>query len=262
MYILVYTMEEKIIRKVTGIGNGAHVFAPKEWINDEVQIMRVKKNPKEELIKIIYPHLDKITAAFLYGSYARNEQEVGSDLDFFIISNEKFSIKSKNSDIIVVPEDKIEAAKKLNPILFYSMLQEAKSVINQSYLEKLKKEEINFDYFNYFISETKRWIEINKSSIELNKLNNEESDESTIYSLILRLRGVFIINSLLRKEKYSKKGFENFITQNSKANYKQVYAAYRIIRDNQKQEKKINLEQAESLLDLLIREIEILEKKI
>ena len=136
-------MDEKIIKKVTGIGNGAHIFAPREWINDEVEIRRIPKgNPKDRIMRIIYPYLDKIIAVFLYGSQARREEEAGSDIDVFIISSERFDIKF-GGDIIIVPESKINLAKELNPVLFYSMLNEAKPIINSHYLEKLKKEKIN-----------------------------------------------------------------------------------------------------------------------
>ena len=199
-------MEEKIVRQVTEIGNGAHIFAPKEWLGEEVIILRTpKKDPKEEVLKVLYPYLDRVVAVFLFGSYARNEQEKDSDMDVFVISNEKFKVKSNNLDLIIVPENKIELAKKINPILFYSMLNEAKQIINPSYLEKLKQEKVNFWYFKEFIEDTKKSINSNKEIIEMDKkLKNKWMSESVIYSLILRLRGVFIINLLLSNKKYSR----------------------------------------------------------
>lgn len=257
-------MEERIIRRVTEIGNGAHIFAPKEWLNDEVELIRIpRKNIQQSLIELLYPHLSKIIAVFLYGSYARDEQDQGSDLDVFIISNEKFHIKSGENDIIVVPEDKIEIAKKLDPIMFYSMIQEAKPIINLNYLEKLKKEKINFNYFKDFIKDTKRMIKINRNFIELDKLDgNKDSGENNIYSLILRLKGVFIINLLLKKEKYSKRKFKEFLVQNSNIDYDKIYKIYRAVRDNKKEKEKVKIEQAESLLSLLIQETRKLEKRL
>lgn len=35
--------QEQLIRKVSRIGNGAHIFAPKDWINEKVIIVRVEK---------------------------------------------------------------------------------------------------------------------------------------------------------------------------------------------------------------------------
>jgi predicted nucleotidyltransferase len=257
-------MEEKIIRQVTGIGNGAHIFAPKEWLGEEVIIVKTpRKDPKEEILKIIYPHLDKIIAVFLFGSYAREEQEKDSDMDLFIISDEKLKIKSKNIDIIVVPEEKIEMAKKINPILFYSMLEEAKQIINPSYLKKLKREKINFEYFKDFLEETKKSIDSSKEIIEMDKkLKSKESSESIVYSSILRLRGIFIINLLLENKRYSKKIFKEWIIKNSSVDYDKTYEIYRAIRDNKKTDKKISMKEGESLLSMLIKETENTSRRI
>lgn len=256
--------EERIIRKVTSIGNGAHIFTPKEWIDDEVAIIHIPRiDPKEEIIKIIQPYLDKIIAVFLFGSYARNEQEKDSDIDVFIISSEKFIVKSKNMEVIVIPENKIEIAKKLNPILFYSMVNESIPIINLSYLEKLKKEKIKRSYFKSFIKETEISIDSNKELIEIDKkLKNKDVSESVIYSLILRLRGIILIDSLLDKKKYSKEIFRNFIVKNSGIDYEKVYKIYRSIRDDSKTSEKISIDKAESLLSLLVEETKKISKKI
>lgn len=222
-----------------------------------------KKDPKEEVLKILYPYLDKIIAVFLFGSYARDEQEKSSDIDIFVISNEKFRVKLKNIDIIVVPENKIEVAKKINPILFYSMLNEAKQIINSSYLDKLKQEKINWGYFRGFIDDTKRSINSSKEIIEMDKkLKNKETSESVVYSLILRLRGIFIINLLLSNKKYSKKIFKEWIIKNSNVDYDNAHNIYQAVRDDKKSDKKFSIEEGESLLSFLIKETENLSKKI
>jgi len=264
-YIQVYTMqEEKLVRRVSEIGNGAHIFAPKEWLNEEVILIRIqKKAPKEEILKLLHPHLDKIIAVFLYGSYARDEQDKSSDMDVFVISSEKFSVKSKGIEVIVVPEDKIELAKKLNPILFYSMLNEAKPVINSSYLKKLKSQKINFDYFKHFIQDTEKAIVSNKEIIDLDtRLKNEYASESLVYSLILRLRGIFMMNLQLSRKNYSKKNFSNWLVKNSKADYDKIYKIYQAVRNEKKTEEKVPIKQAESILDFLAKENKKLERKL
>jgi predicted nucleotidyltransferase len=256
--------EEKLVRRVSEIGNGAHIFAPKEWLNEEVILIRIqKKAPKEEILKLLHPHLDKIIAVFLYGSYARDEQDKSSDMDVFVISSEKFSVKSKGIEVIVVPEDKIELAKKLNPILFYSMLNEAKPVINSSYLKKLKSQKINFDYFKHFIQDTEKAIVSNKEIIDLDtRLKNEYASESLVYSLILRLRGIFMMNLQLSRKNYSKKNFSNWLVKNSKADYDKIYKIYQAVRNEKKTEEKVPIKQAESILDFLAKENKKLERKL
>ncbi len=257
-------MQDRIIRKVTEIGNGAHIFAPKEWLEEEVIVIRVpKKNPREEILKLISPYLERVMAVFLFGSYARNEQEKDSDMDVFVISSEKFKIRARDMDIIIVPENKLQVAKNLNPILFYSMLQEAIPIVNSFYLEKLKQEKIKLSYFKDFLKDTEKAIKSNEELMEMDrKLKNKDASESVIYSLLLRLRGIFIISLLLNKKKYSKELFKEWLIKNSGADYNKIYEIYRAVRDDKKTEEKISMSDAESLLSLLIKEIEKLLKKI
>lgn len=257
-------MESKIIRKVTEIGNGAHIFAPKEWLDEEVVIIRVpRKNPKEEILKLVYPNLDKVMAVFLFGSYARNEQEKDSDIDILIIASEKFKVNKEGIDVIVIPECRIEKAKKLNPILFYSMLQEAIPILNSSYLEKLKQDKIKLEHFKGFLKDTKYSLESNKELMEMDKkLNNKNASESVVYSLLLRLRGIFIINLLLNREKYSKELFKKWLVENSGIDYEKVYKIYRAVRDNKKTEEKILITETEPIMNLLIKETEKLSKRL
>lgn len=251
------TSEEKIIRRVSEFGNGAHVFVPKNWANDEVTLIRIqKKDVKEQIISLLSPYFEKIIAVFLYGSYARNEQNKNSDVDLFIISSEKFSLKKENFEIKVIEEGKLDKAKKINPILFYSMIREAKPIINKNYLENLRMERINKNYFKEFIRSTKKMITLNKKMIFLDK----ESDlkfvsDSTVYSLILRLRGIFLINCLTKGEEYSNLNFKKWVTRDFSGDYEKAYNIYTLIRDSKKVKEHILFSDAEQLSHLL--EIEI-----
>ena len=96
---------EQLRRKVASIGNGAHVFAPREWLNDEVLLIRIPKQSAEErILEVLKPYLENIIGVYLYGSYARNEQNSKSDIDLLIITNKKISIKKEKYEIIVLEE--------------------------------------------------------------------------------------------------------------------------------------------------------------
>lgn len=254
--------EEKITRRVSEFGNGAHVFVPKNWANDEVTLIRIqKKDVKEQIIGLLSPYFEKIIAVFLYGSYARSEQNKNSDIDLFIIASEKFSLKKDNFEINVIEEDKLEKAKKLNPILFYSMVQEARPIINKNYLENLRIEKPSKDYFKDFIKSTERIIAINKKMINLDKESNSQFvSDSTIYSLILRLRGIFLINCLIKNEKYSNLNFKKWIVKSFSGDYEKVYNIYTSIRDNKKIKERVLLSDAEQLLNLLETEVRKYDK--
>ena len=49
--------EEKIIREVSIVGNGAHVFVPKEWIGERIILI---KTPKQTLKRRIFSALGEV----------------------------------------------------------------------------------------------------------------------------------------------------------------------------------------------------------
>ena len=56
-----FNRQERLVRKVSTFGNGAHVFIPKEWTNEEVLIVRLdKKTITQEVLEILSPDLDKV----------------------------------------------------------------------------------------------------------------------------------------------------------------------------------------------------------
>jgi predicted nucleotidyltransferase len=256
--------QEQLQRIVTKIGNGAHIFAPKEWINEKVLIIRLeKKNIKEQILEKIYPHLEKVIAVFLYGSHAREEATASSDVDVLIIAKEKFSIeKEQGQDFLVIKEDKISEAIKTNPILMYSIIKEAKSIINKDYLDKLKLTKINKNDFKEFIKKTKESINSNKEIIELDKKTGKYSSSSVIYSAILRLRGIFIIKCLIDDSEFSNSKFKKWLNP-IKIDYEEIYEIYRRVRDTDyNEETKTAIEQEERLVNFLEKNLKELEVEI
>jgi len=256
--------KEQLVRIVSPVGNGAHIFAPKEWINEKVLIVRLeKKSIKEEILQRIYPHLDKIMGVFLYGSQARGEAIENSDVDVLIIAKEKFKIvQEEKFKFIVIREASLNDSIKTNPIMMYSLFKEAKAIINDEYLNKLRQIKINPGLFKSFIQSTKESIKSDEEIIELDKKTGKTISNSVIYSLILRLRGVFIIKSLLNKEKYSNFLFKTWLNHNCKIDYEEVYSIYQALRSGKKLKDKAPIEFGKVLVDLLKEELKKLESML
>ena len=185
-------MQEQIVRKVRPSGNGAHVFVSRGWIGEEVVIVRtLKKDVRERILEVVGAYLDKILGVYLYGSYARGENDKESDIDVLVISNEKIKIERRGFEVICLREEDFDKALKVSPLLLYGALAEAKPIINSSLLESLReKYRIQSRDIEDYIKETKNVIEINRELLDS-------------YSLMLRLRGVYLINCLLNKDKKS-----------------------------------------------------------
>jgi len=262
-------IQEQLTKRVVSSGNGGAVWVPRSWLGEEIIVIRPEKpelDIKEKIIKILIPHLKEVIAVFLYGSYARNEQESDSDIDVLVIAKNKFNIKKyKKIDIKVIQLEKLKETIEKNPIMYLSILREAKPIINSSLLDELKKIEIDYKNFKWFIETTLDHIKTNKKFIELDKLDGQYlTSYSVIYSIILRLRGVFLIKCFISKENYSNRLFKKWLLVYNISNleYRAVYGAYRSVRDNKKVDKKIRISTAEALLGILIGEINNLRGRI
>jgi predicted nucleotidyltransferase len=254
--------QETIIREVASIGNGAHLFVPKEWIGNSVKIILLDKKIeiKKDVLKLLENYLEDIIGIYLTGSYARNEQTKESDIDIIVISKStKKEIISGKYHISITTLDGVKKTLNSYPELILPRIAEAKVILNPQLLEELKKTKVTKKSFKNFIEDTKRMIKMNKEIIEINKLENRENvSESVIYSSILRLRGIFLIKLILNKKNYKKKDFLLFLKKSIK-NSKKIYGIYEKVRDSKKPKEKADINSAEKLQEVLIREIKSLE---
>ena len=104
-------MEKLILKNVIRVGNSAGVLVPKEWINGKAKVELIEEpiNIQKDVINILQKFLDDVIAIYLVGSYARNEQEKGSDIDILVISNEKTKeIHSGKYNISICPLKNIQ----------------------------------------------------------------------------------------------------------------------------------------------------------
>lgn len=251
----------KIFRVARAFGNGAHVLIPKEWIGEQIALVKAqKKGIKERIFSALSEYLDSIVGIYLYGSYARSEQAEDSDIDLFIIADKKIKIRAEGFEIISLEKKDIEKAIKAEPLLIYSILSEAKPIMNSGLLDELRKNHMpKKPDFKSFFKDTWQIIKVNEEFLESEK-GDYLSSEAIIYSLVLRLRGLFIIKSILKKSKYTHKSFRSWIkSELPKINFSQIYGAYRSSKNEEKIKQKIKVKDIISLLDFLKNHLSIME---
>jgi len=261
-------IKEQLLRDVTEIGNGAHIFVPRDWLYQKVLVVKIPKlTIEEQIIQSLIPYLDNIVGVFLYGSYARGEQEKDSDVDVLVVAKKKFKIKDKGRlSFEVIEYDKLEDSIKFNPLMFYQIIQEAKPIINLLLLENFKKIKFNVKapILKWFVESTKDHIKSDKEFIELDKLDGDYlTSYAVVYSLILRLRGILLIKRMLSNKLYTRALFKRWLMKHiPNIEYEKIYNIYRAERDDKKVKYKVKLSQIEDLLDLLKKEINKLEKRL
>ncbi len=262
-------IHEQLIKRVVSSGNGGAVWVPRSWLGEEVIVIRPEKpefNVKERIMNVLAPHLPDVIAVFLYGSYSRNEQTADSDIDVLVVAKNKFVVKKQRRlDIKVIELKKLKETIEKNPVMYLSILQEAKAIINSSLLDELRNIDINYKNFKWFIETALDHIKTNKEFIELDKLDGEYIESyAAIYSTVLRLRGIFLIKCLLDKKNYSNRLFKKWLAKKGITNkeYKSAYNIYRTIRDSKKPKEKIKISAAEALLNILIKEVNNLQVRL
>ena len=261
-------VKEQIRRRVARSGNGGAVWVPKNWLGEEIIVTRLetpKLSLEEELINILLPYLRDISGIFLYGSYARKEETKDSDIDVLVIARNKFRIENaKKFDIDIIKIEKINDAVRKNPFV-YAVIKEAKPIMNSNLLDELRKIKKDFGYFiNWFKETTEDSIKSNREFINLDKIDSDYLiSYSVIYSIILRLRGIFLIKSILNNKEFLNSSFKKFMIKFvSESEFKKIYQVYRKVRDNEKIiNTNIEISLADKLLEVLKREVKNLNDK-
>jgi len=265
-------VKEQIVKTVVPSGNGGAVWVPKNWLGQEVVVILPKKPEleiKEKILHLLEPYLKDIISVGIHGSYARNEQTKDSDVDVLVITkdkNLKLDFKSEKLDVVSLPLDRLEKSIEKYPVMYYQMVQESEPLINSYVLEDLKNVRIDEGSFKDYLRETKEQLKSSIEFVELDKLDGDHLEsQSVLYSSVLRLKGLFIIRTILKKAKYSNKNFRKWLICQglSSKEFEDSYNAYRLIRDDKDTKNlKIKLDVVQKVLNILDRELKLLEAQI
>lgn len=247
---------EKLTKRAMAFGTGAAVIVPKEWMGSEVEISIKEKPWKQELFELISPHLEHIIGVYLTGSYAREEQRSCSDIDVLIVSKENPKLKSKRFHISIL-HPSILGKKTFLKIFLYAAILEAKPILNSSLLEDLKKKTRPSEKeIKEYLKTTKLSMDSLKTFIQMDKDTESEdfTAPSIIYSIILRLRGLYILKKSLKRKVTTLKEFKSELKKEgiNASLYKKFHRIYSKEKQDMKLGKeKILLTDVEKFADVL-----------
>ena len=248
------------IKKAVKAGNSSAVILPRAWLNQEVRIELVRKTPETMLLDVLgilksEINLESIIGVYLVGSYARKEETNESDIDILVITDntDKEMIHEGIYNILVISKHLL--AQNLEKDLFPigQMITEAKPLMNSDYLNSIKVR-VTRENTKWYLDTTKEKIDLIEKSLKTSK---EEIDSRIIYTLILRIRTLYIIKCLTCNKRYSKKEFVNLINKISGST--SAYNAYLSVKNNSKAKKtkKVEAEKLYSYLKNLLSEVKM-----
>lgn len=251
----------RLMRKAYRVGNSAGVVVPKEWLNGFVEVRLVEpplRTDSAYILEILEKQgidTSEILGIAITGSYARKEHDKESDIDILVITdNLNKQIKAGKYEITIISEKTL--TKQLDEIGFpiFPMILEAVPIINKNLFDKYRKTTLSKKALKWLVDTTISSMKISKEQISiLKELKEKYLSDNISYSLILRLRTIYIINSLLKKQAWSKKEFLNLI--NNIAGSLTSYEGYLRIKNNKKAKKELKIEEAEKLVEYIMEKI-------
>ncbi|MEK6914307.1 MAG: nucleotidyltransferase domain-containing protein [Nanoarchaeota archaeon] len=250
-------MRNEIIKQAFKLGNSAGVLLPVEWKDKKVMIKLIDKSITQEILDILYEKdiLKNIIAIFLAGSYARGEETETSDIDILVITdNINKQIKVGKYEIVLISKEKLENSIRKN-LYLVSLLNESKAILNINLLEHYKRK-IKGISIRKNIDEIKSITRINEEAIDIDEELEENVSDETLYSVILRLRELYLIVCLRNNKNPSNKEFLNLI---NKFASEESYNAYLRIKKDLKSKRVVSVKETRALLNEIKRRIKELQ---
>jgi predicted nucleotidyltransferase len=248
------------IKKAVKAGNSSAVILPRAWLDKEVRVELVKKTYETILLDTIdiarkYINLNEIIGIYLAGSYARKEEGRESDIDILIISEsiDREIIKEGAYNILIV--SKALVRQKLENDLFPigSMIKEAVPLLNSYYLKSLEVK-VTRKNVKWYMETTGKKLELIKKALDKTGKN---ADNRVVYTLILRIRTLYIIEKIFKNKPYLKKDFLKIIKKLSG----NAYSSYLAVKNNSKSEETTKQE-AENLYNYLEKQLDKVKKEL
>jgi len=255
-------MKQEFVKPVVRLGNSACVMLPKSWMNGRARVKLIEEpvNIKRDLFEILREYLDEVVGIYVVGSYGRGDESVDSDVDILVVTNGiNRRIESGKYEIILISVDSLEKQLKKNVLPLLPMIMEAKGIVNSSFIEKYKKTKLNKKNLRFHFDTTRSAMRVVEASLKLSEEMGIK-EGGVAYSLVLRMRGVYIVDCLRRGKMWSRLEFLKLVEDISGS--KVVYEMYSKIKKNEKIKDLLEVEEGRRMYDWILMGLDKQEKWI
>src|SRR3989338_436955 len=251
----------ELIKNTIKVGNSAGVLLPKEYLNTQVKIILQPLNIEKEVLDILLKEkiLPNVLGVYLVGSYARGEETIESDIDILVITdNINDKIKFGKYDILLVSKDAVDEKMEKNIFPLLPMMTEAKAIMNKLLLNNYINISLTINNLRWHIETTKSAMNVVNEYIKLAEETNQDVSDAAAYSLILRLRTIYLIDCLKKGKNWTKKEFLDLIKKISGSLI--AYERYLESKNKNTKEFKLPIKEANKLMNYNIKQIKEIEK--
>ncbi len=251
----------EIVKKTIKVGNSAGVLLPKKWLNTQVKVILEPSNIEKDVLEILSDEglLEGVLGAYVVGSYSRGEETIESDVDVLVLTSDINKKISKGKyEIICISKKETEKQLGENALPLLAMIKEAKTIINKDLIEEYKNNLLTKKNLKWHIETTKSALNIVNKDIEIAGQTNQRVSDASAYSLILRLRTVYIIDCIRKKKLWTKKEFLKFVKKISGSH--KAYERYLKIKNKNTMDYVLKKSEAEKLSAHIKNQIKDIEK--
>ena len=220
-------MKQELVRVARKVGTSAGVILPIKLLGATVKVSVLEEpvNPLVDSLRILEKHKlsSDVLSVVLVGSYARGENEVGSDVDVLVVSgNSDVVIEEGKYSILVISRDRLEREIGLD-VVYCSMVYEGVPLMNGHLLDELKKVGVVDVVLKKFARDTRRALKKARKMIRIDeKLGNRKTGDSVAYSLVLRIRSLMILEKIREGGKFRKRELVKIVGEDMYGKYKAV----------------------------------------
>lgn len=251
-----------MLKQAVRVGNGAGVLLPKKYLGNLVEIKiktLTKEYIKRQILSLVYPYLKNVMGIYLVGSYARNEETIDSDVDAIIISNTNIKLELKNYHLICLTYDDLVKYMEKNIIEYYPMLLEAETILNEDLLQKLLKTSVTKKNLKWHLESSKSALKIVEKAL-LTEDKDLIVNDAIIYSLMLRLREIYLVDCILDKKIGNVKGLIKYSEKIKSID--ELYGLYRKLRNDEKIKIEVNVGDVRECYEFTNEKLRNQEKRI
>lgn len=240
---------KEIVRPIVKVGNSGGVLVPRAWVHGMARVVLLEKKPEpeKELFGILEEHLPEIQALALSGSYARDEQTNESDVDVLAITHTiNLRIRQGKYDILLVSESHLKQCLENNILPLLPMLVEARALLNREMIHHYQQVHLTNKNLSFHFETSASALAVVAADFALlREAEMNEVSAATVYSLVVRLRELYIIDCLLKNKRWSTKGFLVLLRKITGTSH--AYMEYQRVKQGAKIQGIIAFEVAEQL---------------
>jgi len=251
----------ELIKNTIRLGNSAGVLLPKEFLNTQVKVVLQPLNIEKDVLNILSERkiLPNVLGIYVVGSYARKEQTIESDVDILVITdNLNDKIEKGKYDLIIVSKDLVDEKMRKNILPLLPMMIEAKPIVNKSLLNDYVKTLLSIYNLKWHIDTTKSAMNVVEEYIQIAEKTGKKVNDAASYSLILRLRTIYIIDCLKKGKLWTKKEFLGLVKGVSGS--LTAYERYLESKNKNTKEFILPVKEAKKLMDYNNKKIKEIEK--